>query len=539
MSRTRVVVLFGGRSVEREVSRHLGAHDRRRARPGAVRGHSDRRRPGRAGSFAAAESARLLASGPGAREVPRSERARPRAARRARAGGDRTGAGRRRLPDHPRHDGGGRRPAGISRDARSSLRRRGRDRLGDRDGQGGLQGAASRRRHPDREVRRGLFARRRGRPCARRLPRARLRPSALRQAVVRRLLRRRHEGQELGRPRARRRARAVVTTSGRSSRRGSTRGSSSARSSATRSRRRRSSARSCRAASSTTTRTSTSRTARSCSIPAPLPEAVAAEVRRLAVEAFRVCGTSRGWRAWTSSSSAARTASWSTSSTRCPASPRSRCTRRLWEASGLPLPKLLDELIRLALERARAPAPPLARAAEGARVEAASDHGSHFPQIRSHQFFESGGGSSFIFDRTMPRSQPVRCRQVLRFLLVAPRDVRAVALAGLARQIAGERVPQDVAALEVLAVGRLLEDEVLGEVRLVVADVEARHEDVRSAAARPPPEDRRARRRRAPRSSSRASGSAAQGSHQPMSQAYSRKTLSMRSRRTCSEKSAL
>jgi hypothetical protein len=46
-------------------------------------------------------------------------------------------------------------------------------------------------------------------------------------------------------------------------------------------------------------------------------------------------------------------------------------------------------------------------------------------------------------------------------------------------------VVQDVAALEVGAVGGLLEDEVLGEVLAVVADVEPRREDVRGAVVEP------------------------------------------------------
>ena len=98
---------------------------------------------------------------------------------------------------------------------------------------------------------------------------------------------------------------------------------------------------------------------------------------------------------------------------------------------------------------------------------------------------------------------------------------------------------EDVAALEVLAVAGLLEDQVLGEVRGVVADVEARDEDVLRAAGwrRPHRLSRRLRTAPAPSSqktpsccsSSFDSGSAAQGSHQLMSQAYSRKTARMSS----------
>jgi D-alanine-D-alanine ligase len=68
---------------------------------------------------------------------------------------------------------------------------------------------------------------------------------------------------------------------------------------------------------------------------------------------------SRAWRASTSSSSAARIACSSTRSTRCPASRPSRCTRSCGRRTGVPLPALLDELIRLALERRDRRARPL------------------------------------------------------------------------------------------------------------------------------------------------------------------------------------
>jgi len=86
-------------------------------------------------------------------------------------------------------------------------------------------------------------------------------------------------------------------------------------------------------------------------VPAPLPEAVAAEVRRLAVEAFRVCGTSgmarvdfflerRSGRVLVNELNT------------LPGFTAISMYPRLWEASGLTLSKLLDELIRLAFERA-------------------------------------------------------------------------------------------------------------------------------------------------------------------------------------------
>ena len=62
-------------------------------------------------------------------------------------------------------------------------------------------------------------------------------------------------------------------------------------------------------------------------IPAPVPEDVAAEARRLAVEVFRASAAFRAWRVSTSSWSARPAASSSTRSTRSPDSPRFRCTR--------------------------------------------------------------------------------------------------------------------------------------------------------------------------------------------------------------------
>ncbi len=85
-------------------------------------------------------------------------------------------------------------------------------------------------------------------------------------------------------------------------------------------------------------------------IPADVPAAVAEEVRRLAVEVFKLCGLSgmarvdffldrKSGRVLVNE---LNTLPGFTSISMYP---------KLWEASGLPLPKLLDELIRLALER--------------------------------------------------------------------------------------------------------------------------------------------------------------------------------------------
>ena len=58
----------------------------------------------------------------------------------------------------------------------------------------------------------------------------------------------------------------------------------------------------------------------------------------------------RAWRGWTSSSRTAR-GCWSTSSTRCRASPRRASTRSSGRRAGVPFPELCDRLLALALER--------------------------------------------------------------------------------------------------------------------------------------------------------------------------------------------
>ena len=85
-------------------------------------------------------------------------------------------------------------------------------------------------------------------------------------------------------------------------------------------------------------------------IPAPTRRAADGEVRRLAVAAFRR-STAPAWRASTSCWRARPARSTSTRSTPSPASPRSACISKMWEASGLAYPALVDRLIALALER--------------------------------------------------------------------------------------------------------------------------------------------------------------------------------------------
>ena len=85
-------------------------------------------------------------------------------------------------------------------------------------------------------------------------------------------------------------------------------------------------------------------------IPAPVSEAVAGEVRRLAVEAFRLCGISGMARVDFFLERGTDRVLVSELNT-LPGFTAISMYPKLWEASGLPLPKLLDELIRLALER--------------------------------------------------------------------------------------------------------------------------------------------------------------------------------------------
>ena len=85
-------------------------------------------------------------------------------------------------------------------------------------------------------------------------------------------------------------------------------------------------------------------------IPAPLPDAVAAEVRRLAIEAFRVAGVSGMARVDFFVERGTDRVLVNEINT-LPGFTAISMYPKLWEASGMPLPKLLDELIRLALER--------------------------------------------------------------------------------------------------------------------------------------------------------------------------------------------
>lgn len=85
-------------------------------------------------------------------------------------------------------------------------------------------------------------------------------------------------------------------------------------------------------------------------IPADLPPAVSEEVRRLSVEVFRVCGLSGMARVDFFLERGTDRVLVNEANT-LPGFTAISMYPKLWEASGLPLPKLLDELIRLALER--------------------------------------------------------------------------------------------------------------------------------------------------------------------------------------------
>jgi D-alanine-D-alanine ligase len=85
-------------------------------------------------------------------------------------------------------------------------------------------------------------------------------------------------------------------------------------------------------------------------IPAPVSEAVAAETRRLAVEVFRLCNVSGMARVDFFLERRTDRVLVNEINT-LPGFTAISMYPKLWEASGLPLPRLLDELIRLALER--------------------------------------------------------------------------------------------------------------------------------------------------------------------------------------------
>lgn len=85
-------------------------------------------------------------------------------------------------------------------------------------------------------------------------------------------------------------------------------------------------------------------------IPAPVSEAVSAEVRRLAVDAFRLCGISGMARVDFFLERGTDRVLVNELNT-LPGFTAISMYPKLWEASGLPLPALLDELIALALAR--------------------------------------------------------------------------------------------------------------------------------------------------------------------------------------------
>ena len=85
-------------------------------------------------------------------------------------------------------------------------------------------------------------------------------------------------------------------------------------------------------------------------IPAPVPDSVAEEVRRLAVDAFRLCGISGMARVDFFLERGTDRVLVNELNT-LPGFTAISMYPKLWEASGLPLPALLDELVRLAIAR--------------------------------------------------------------------------------------------------------------------------------------------------------------------------------------------
>jgi D-alanine-D-alanine ligase len=84
-------------------------------------------------------------------------------------------------------------------------------------------------------------------------------------------------------------------------------------------------------------------------IPATVPPALAAELRRLAVAAFRAIDAAGLARVDFFLEDEDRI--WVNEINTIPGFTRTSAYPRLWEASGLPYPKLIDRLIELALER--------------------------------------------------------------------------------------------------------------------------------------------------------------------------------------------
>jgi D-alanine-D-alanine ligase len=85
-------------------------------------------------------------------------------------------------------------------------------------------------------------------------------------------------------------------------------------------------------------------------IPAPVSEKVSAEIRRLAVDSFRICGLSGMARVDFFLERGTDRVLVNELNT-LPGFTAISMYPKLWEATGLPLPALLDELIRLAFER--------------------------------------------------------------------------------------------------------------------------------------------------------------------------------------------
>jgi D-alanine-D-alanine ligase len=85
-------------------------------------------------------------------------------------------------------------------------------------------------------------------------------------------------------------------------------------------------------------------------IPAPIPKSVSNRVRRLATEVFKLCGVSGMARVDFFLKRGTQQVFVNELNT-LPGFTAISMYPKLWEATGLPLPKLLDELIRLALER--------------------------------------------------------------------------------------------------------------------------------------------------------------------------------------------
>ena len=259
---------------------------------------------------------------------------------------------RRRLSRAARPVRRGRHRPGTARAGERAVRRRRRARLGGGDGQGVHEGRLRRPRRcrlPSTARCSSATGRRIGTPRWRRIEALGypvfVKPANLGSSVGI------SKAKTRAGPRDGRRSGVRVRPQGRGrSRRAGGAGARSAASSATTPPKRRSPARSSRAASSTTTRRNTSTAAPRTRVPADLDAAMQAEVKRLAIEAFKAIDCSGMARVdFLLSTETGRL--YVNEINTIPGFTTISMYSQLWAASGVDYPALLDRLIKLAIER--------------------------------------------------------------------------------------------------------------------------------------------------------------------------------------------